>query len=243
MRIRLAVLFALLGVICVALPLHIAMTGVCFLALAAVLTALHLLRGHRRERLWRAVLIALSCVCAAAVIGGTGYVIASGRSDVPDAADAPEFVVVLGAQIHGGQPSRTLRERLDLAREYLLAHPDAVCIVSGGQGSDELQTEASVMKAWLVRSGIGEARIIEETEASNTRQNLIFSERLAAQMGADTSRVLIITSEFHLCRAKYLARRLGMEPRGLGSRTTPWILMVNYAVREVFAFGKAMLIP
>ena len=102
MRIRLAVLFALLGVICVALPLHIAMTGVCFLALAAVLTALHLLRGHRRERLWRAVLIALSCVCAAAVIGGTGYVIASGRSDVPDAADAPEFVVVLGAQIHGG---------------------------------------------------------------------------------------------------------------------------------------------
>ena len=242
MRWKLAIALAILGTFLIALPLHIAMTGLCLLALAVVLVLLELLRGKAHEKLWRTVLILLTCVCAAAVLGGTGYVIAQGRSDELSSDDAPTFVVVLGAQIHGDQPSRTLRERLDLALDYLNRNPDAVCIVSGGQGSDERQTEASVMKAWLVRHGVDAARVMEESEASNTRENLIYSERLAAQAGADTSRVLIITSEFHLCRAKYLARRLGMEPSGLGSRTTPWILMVNYAVREVFAFVKAALV-
>ena len=242
MRWKLAIALAVIGTFLIALPLHIAMTGLCLLALAAVLVILELLRGRPHEKLWRTVLILLTCLCAAAVLGGTGYVIAQGRSDELSSDDAPTFVVVLGAQIHGDQPSRTLRERLDLALDYLNRNPDAVCIVSGGQGPDERQTEASVMKAWLVRRGVDAARILEESEASNTRENLIYSERLAAQAGADTSRVLIITSEFHLCRAKYLARRLGMEPSGLGSRTTPWILMVNYAVREVFAFVKAALV-
>ena len=242
MRWKAAIVLAVLGVILIALPFHIAMSGICLLALAAALVLLELLKGKKRARLWRAVLLSLTCVCALAVLGGAGYVIAAGTSDELPYADAPAFVVVLGAQIHGDQPSRTLRERLDLALDYLERRPDAVCVVSGGQGPDERQTEASVMKAWLVRRGIAEERILEETQAHNTRENLLFSARLAEQAGVGTDRVLIITSEFHLCRAKYLAGRLGMEPCGLGSRTTPWILMVNYAVREVFAFVKAALV-
>ena len=53
------------------------------------------------------------------------------RDNAPE-EDVP-FVVVLGAQTHGDRPSRTLRERLDLAAEYLEAHPAARVIVSGGQ--------------------------------------------------------------------------------------------------------------
>ena len=80
-----------------------------------------------------------------------------------------------------------------------------------------------------------------EEQASDTRENLEFSRTLAQTHGMRTDRVLIITSDFHLCRAKYLAKKLGMEPYGLASRTSPEVLRVNYLLREVFAFVKAAL--
>ena len=84
----------------------------------------------------------------AVLIAGTGYIIL-GEGDTADTDAPPEYVVVLGAQIHGSRPSRTLRERLDKAAGYLEEHPEAFCVVTGGQGADETQTEASVMAAYL----------------------------------------------------------------------------------------------
>lgn len=42
-------LIAALGAVCLALPLHIGMTGVCLLLLAAVLLALRILRKRTRR--------------------------------------------------------------------------------------------------------------------------------------------------------------------------------------------------
>ena len=124
---------------------------------------------------------------------------------------------------------------------YLEAHPAARVIVSGGQGADETQTEASVMDAYLRGKGIAAERIVQETEARTTRENLINARKLAAEAGISTEQVLIITSEFHLSRAKFIARSLGMEPYGIGSTTTPWILKVNYELREAFSYVKALV--
>ena len=96
------------------------------------------------------------------------------------------------------------------------------------------------MAQYLLARGAQPAQVIEEDQASNTRENLLFSAALAEARGIDTSRVLIVTSDFHMCRAKYIAKTLGMEPYGLTSRTWPWILKLNYTLREVFAFCKAV---
>ena len=146
----------------------------------------------------------------------------------------------VGAQVQGDGPSLTLKKRLDKALEFLQAHPDRTVIVSGGQGPDEAHTEASVMAQYLLAHGADASQILEEPQASNTRENLLFSAKLAEEAGFDTSRVLIVTSDFHMCRAKYIARTLGMEPYGLSSGTWPWILKLNYTLREVFAFCKAV---
>ncbi len=233
-----ALVAAALGMICIALPFHVGMTGVCLLLLAAVLAALELLRRKKAPRIWSRILIALTALGMAAVFGSMGLIIAQGRDDeMPQ--NAPEFVVVLGAQINGDQPSLTLKKRLDRAYEYMTEHPQATVFVSGGQGPDETQTEASVMAAYLERRGIAPERIVREEQASDTRENLIFSAELAQERGVDTGGVLIITSDFHMARAKYIARTLGMTPYGLTSDTWPWILKVNYELREVFAFVKA----
>ena len=233
-----AAFFALLGIVCIVLPYHIGMTGICLLLLAAVLAALWLLRRKKAWKGWSAALIALTALAMSVIFGAMALIVIQGRDDVMP-QQAPEFVVVLGAQTHGDQPSLTLRKRLDRAYEYLTEYPDATVFVSGGQGADETQTEASVMAAYLERRGIAPERIVQETEASDTRENLIFSAELAAARGVDTGSVLIITSDFHMARAKYIARTLGMTAYGLTSDTWPWILKVNYELREVFAFVKA----
>lgn len=236
-----AAFFAVLGIALVLLPLRSAMTGLCLLALSAVLAAEYWLKKKDKARWLRVTLIVLTVICMLAVLGGMTYVHLQGKDDVT-AENAPEFVVVLGAQVQGDNPSLTLRKRLDLAAEYLKDNPDAEVIVSGGQGPDEAYTEAFIMSQYLQRYGIEAERIILEEAATNTRENLLFSEELAKERGIPTDRVLIITSEFHMARAKYLARQQGMEPVGLSSKTWPWVLMVNYEVREVFAFVKAFLI-
>ena len=213
---------ALLGAVCLALPLHIGMTGVCLLLLAAVLLALRILRKKDAPRVWSRVLIALTAVSMAVIFGAMGY------------------ISVLGAQVQGDGPSLTLKKRLDKALEFLQAHPDRTVIVSGGQGPDEAHTEASVMAQYLLAHGADASQILEEPQASNTRENLLFSAKLADEAGFDTSRVLIVSSDFHMCRAKYIAKTLGMEPYGLSSGTWPWILKLNYTLREVFAFCKAV---
>ena len=239
-RLRFAIALAALGVLHIALPFHLEMTGLCCLALAAALALLELL--HRKgARKTYCALLALTLLGSAAVAGATGYVALQEHDDL--SADAPpSYVVVLGAQIHGDRPSRTLRERLDRAAAYLAQDPDTLCIVTGGQGADEQQTEASVMAAYLEAAGIDPARIVQETASTTTRENLQNAAAIAAAQGKDAARPLIVTSEYHLCRARYIARTLGLTASTLGSRTTPYLLKVNYDLREVFALVKAFFI-
>lgn len=233
-----AAVVAALGLVLILIPFHVATTGMCLLALAAVLAVLYWLKRKPKARKWRIALTWLTVAGVLVMLGCVTYIDLSGR-DSDLTAGAPEFVVVLGAQTHGDRPSRTLRERLDLAYDYLQQNPHAVCFVSGGQGSDETHTEAYVMQKYLLERGVEEARVVMEDQAANTRENLMLSRKLAQNMGVDTSDVLIITSEFHLCRAKYIAGTIDMRACGLGSTTTPWILKLCYELREVFAFVKA----
>ena len=234
-------LLTVLGAVCLALPLHIGMTGVCLLLLAAVLLALRILRKKNAPKLWSRLLIGLTAAGMTVIFGAMGYIAVQGQDSVMTKEQTPELIVVLGAQVQGDGPSLTLKKRLDKTLAFMRENPDKTVIVSGGQGADETQTEASVMEAYLREEGIASERIVQETQARTTRENLINAKKLAEQAGIATETVLIITSEYHLSRAKFIARSLGMEPYGLGSTTTPWILKVNYALREVFSYVKALV--
>ena len=122
---------------------------------------------------------------------------------------------------------------------YIVFMPD-VHFTVGTPGQSCYDAVVSGTK-YLIEQGVDESRVIQEEQAHDTRENLEYSRVLAEQHGMDTASVLIITSDFHLCRAKYLARKLGMEPYGLASQTWPEILRVNYLLREVFAFIKAAM--
>lgn len=140
-------------------------------------------------------------------------------------------VIVLGAGLRGERPSRILRERLDATVEYLGAHPQAVCIVSGGQGGDEVCTEASVMRSYLLDKGIAEERIYVEDKSTSTFENIAFSQKVIEKEGLNPQ-IAMVTQEFHQYRAQQFAKAAGFTEIGAITAHTPWELLGSYWIRD-----------
>ncbi len=155
---------------------------------------------------------------------------ASGDGDV----DA-DYLIVLGAAVHGDTPSLSLVERLTAAKDYLDKHPNTVAIVSGGQGGGENVSEAQAMYDWLCKSGIDPDRIIKEDKAVSTYENLKFSREIIGSLTDKSDPTIsVVSSEYHLCRAKLIAKSLDMEIHTVAAHTTYFTVKLNYFIREAF---------
>jgi uncharacterized SAM-binding protein YcdF (DUF218 family) len=147
-------------------------------------------------------------------------------STVPKDKDM-DYLIVLGAGLKGDRVSYTLAYRLDAAYDYLISHDNCKVIVSGGQGPDEWVSEALAMKTYLVSKGIDENRIIMENQSTSTEENIIFSK----QFIEDNWSMAIVTSNYHMYRAKYIAKPHLNNVEGISAYSPRWLL-VNYMVRE-----------
>ena len=141
-------------------------------------------------------------------------------------------VVVLGCRAYGSRPSIMLASRLDAAYEYLTEHPDAICIVSGGQGPDESMPEAECMYLYLTEKGIAPERIYQENRSTSTRENLLFSQEIIEEEGLNPE-IAIVTNEYHEYRAGMIADALEMEYSAVPARTPLW-LFPTYYIRELY---------
>ena len=143
-----------------------------------------------------------------------------------------DAVIVLGAAVHGDRVTWVLSNRLDTAADYLDAHPDAVVIVSGGQGSGEDVPEAVAMRKYLIeRRGIDERRILVEDRSTNTRENFAFSKALIERELGDSARLAFVTTNFHVFRAGRVAKAQGLPCPGIGAPDV-WYIALNNFLRE-----------
>lgn len=146
-----------------------------------------------------------------------------------------DYLIVLGAAVHGDTPSLSLVERLGAAKDYLDTHPNTVVIVSGGQGSGENMSEAQAMYDWLCKNGIDSERIIKEDKAVSTYENLKFSREIINGLTDKSDpTIAVVSSEYHLCRAKLIAKSLDMEIHTVPAHTTYFTIKLNYFIREAF---------
>ena len=156
-------------------------------------------------------------------------------------ADA-DYLVVLGAKVRQNGPSLSLRNRIDAAYDYLTAHPDAVAVLSGGQGADEPMSEAQCMAQVLTSMGIDPDRLWLEDQSTSTWENFNFSLALIQEKtGTSPEQIAVVTSEYHLFRAGLFAQRLGLEALGVPAPTTLPVLKVNYFIREAVAVWYHLL--
>lgn len=148
--------------------------------------------------------------------------------------------VVLGCHVKDGRPSRILGERIDAAYEYLCDHPQAVAVLSGGQGADEAISEAECMYLALTARGIDGSRLYKEESSVNTPTNLRHSSAILEEaLGEDsawakTHEIALITSEFHCYRGCLHAKQEGLHPVAYASKTAmPYV--IPFYVREIAA--------
>lgn len=179
------------------------------------------------------LVIAILLAISVSVYSWLGSEIRSGLEPVADGSN--EYLIILGAKVKpGGILSLSLKNRMDTAIPYLQQHPKVKVIVSGGQGADEEQTEASAMYDYLVRSGIDDSRIIIEDRSTSTYQNLSFSKEV---LPADVRELTIVSNDFHLRRATYLANTLGFEVDVIAA-PTPKSVKLKSEIRERLALLK-----
>jgi uncharacterized SAM-binding protein YcdF (DUF218 family) len=157
------------------------------------------------------------------------------NTEVPKHAD---YIIILGARVKGEVPSLALQYRIDAAASYLKKNRESIAIASGGQGPGEDITEAEAIKRGLLAHGISSDRILLEDKSTDTVENIRFSKRLIPQ---NLKTGLLVTNDFHLYRAKSIAKDQGLNLEGIPAETPTVAIPKSYA-REYLAITKYYLV-
>ena len=87
--------------------------------------------------------VGIACLCGLLILIGSTFS-AKGEQQL-------SYIIVLGAQMKQSGPSVVLEKRLCQAYTYLTENPETLCVLSGGQGSNEPVSEAQGMYDALVK--------------------------------------------------------------------------------------------
>lgn len=98
------------------------------------------------------------------------------------------------------------------------------------------------MEKYLLEHGINKNMIIKEERSTTTYENISNANSIITQreVGQRNNKIAICTNDFHLFRAKFIARDMGFEVSGLPSKT-PLYIIPNHHVREYFAIIKSLI--
>ena len=189
----------------------------------------------------------LQKVCAGIIAVGLSAVVAilalmilAAAHRAGPSTQTPKTVIVLGCEVRpDGTPSLMLRQRIEAARIYLFAHPEAVCVASGSMADDETISEARCIQNTLSSLGIDPRRIYTEERSGSTRENLAFSAEVIAKNGLDPC-VALATDNFHQYRSQFYARKAGLDPVSIGN-SSYWVVSPGYWAREIPAILVAWI--
>ena len=91
-------------------------------------------------------------------------------------------------------------------------------LITGGQGLNPTNpnTEAELLRDFMLIAGVASEDILIENEAKNTRQNALFTKDLLTELNTDfeNETFLLITSAFHMKRAKGCFDKVGIQVTG-----------------------------
>jgi len=186
------------------------------------------------------ILICMAAALLAAIILPfiiSGYVKLSTKSMIANSdnliAGEYDCILVLGAGVwSGGRPSHMLSDRLDVAIDAYNAGAAPKLLMSGDHGRREYD-EVNVMKDYALGEGVPSEDVFMDHAGFSTYESIYRARDVFM-----AKRVLIVTQEYHLYRALYVARSLGLEAEGIAADLRPYRGQLRYDLREVLARCK-----
>lgn len=148
-----------------------------------------------------------------------------------------EYIVVLGAKVYkDGRLSLILDDRVK-ASVKLFEEGRVPAIIMSGDAQREDYNEVDPMKKRAIELGVPEECIITDTMGLSTFESM---KRLKDEFGVD--KVIICTQEYHMYRAIYNARKMGIEAYGYPAEKIDYANQLQRDVREVLARVKDFIL-
>lgn len=188
--------------------------------------------------------IAVCLLGAAFVFGVNAFVVSSAKENIITAQEAADLedidcIIVLGCLVRAdGTLSDMLCDRVERGIEVyeLMAEKSgAKLLMSGDHGTLEYD-EVNAMKQYAIGKGIDSEQIFMDHAGFSTYESIYRAKEI---FGAE--RVVIITQEYHLYRALYIADALGLEAYGVASDQRTYSGQTMRDVREILARNKDFL--
>ena len=191
------------------------------------------------------VLIGVLGVATVAAINGIVIGTASKRILTPEeAAELTDVdcILVLGCLVNdGGVPSDMLHDRLRQSVELYKMGAAPKLLMSGDHGRENYD-EVDAMKIYAVGQGIASEHVFMDHAGFSTYESMYRAKEIFG-----VKKVIIVTQEYHLYRAVYIARSLGLDAYGVTSDYNRYLGQFRRDVREVLArvkdFGTSILKP
>ena len=185
-----------------------------------------------------ACVIVLACVTVLGINAHVKHAVSSNILQPSQAANLSDVdcILVLGCGVRDdGTPSDMLRDRLDRGIElYQLGASDRL-LMSGDHGQVEYD-EVNVMKQYAMDDGIASSDIFMDHAGFSTYESMYRAKEI---FGAD--KILIVTQEYHLYRALYIAKQLGIDAYGVSSDYHVYAGQFLRDGREILARNKDFL--
>ncbi len=194
-----------------------------------------------RKKIIKNIILVLLCLIVtgvATVFILNGYVKSVGGERIRTVSQAAELenvdcIIVLGCSVRpDGSLSDMLRDRLVRGIELYKAGVSGKMLMSGDHGQAEYD-EVGAMKNYAVENGVPSEHIFMDHAGFSTYETVYRAKEIF-----EADKVIIVTQEYHLYRALYIAEKLGMEAYGVSADLNTYAGQTARDVREVLARCK-----
>ncbi|NOU92010.1 hypothetical protein GC093_02005 [Paenibacillus sp. LMG 31456] len=169
------------------------------------------------------------------VFGIDAHVKSEASKYIVNLEEAPESdaILVLGARVYpNGSVSEILSDRLKVALELRDAGKSNKFIVSGDHGQVAYD-EVNAMRNFLEQQNVSAEHIFMDHAGFSTYESIYRARDIFK-----TQKILIVTQQYHLMRAVYAARQMGLDAYGVASDKQLYAKMAYNQTREVLARNK-----
>lgn len=201
---------------------------------------------NRKKILKFIKILAICVLCLTLTVGiyallVNNYVISSTKNQLVTSNAAAEIndidcIIVLGCQVkENGKPSAMLKDRLDRAVELYKLGVAPKILMSGDHGRTNYN-EVKAMKEYAVSHGVPSSDIFMDHAGFSTYETVYRAKEIFK-----CKKAVIVTQEYHIYRALFIANALDIEMYGVSSDYHTYRGQFMRDFREILARNKDFL--
>lgn len=186
------------------------------------------------------IILSLILLSIVGILTVNFYVVLSTKSRIISIDEAKDLtdvdcILVLGAGVYGNKPRPMLEDRILTGIELYNNGVAKKIIMSGDHGQKDYD-EVNVMKSYAIDEGINSSDIFMDHAGFSTYDSIYRLKEIF-----EVDKVVIVTQEYHLYRALYIAKELEIEAYGVSANLRDYPGQFKREVREILARDKDLV--